>query len=140
MGSSGSSDAQFDARGQGMNVVGTGVDLVEVERFSHSIERWGDRLLRRLFAPSELAYAQGRKSSVQHLAARFAAKEAVVKALGAPKGLGLKWVDLVISNNPQGQPQVSFLGTLSRWADHQVQLSLTHTKQFAVATALVLKA
>ena len=120
-----------------MKIVGTGVDLVEVNRFEEALGRWGDRLLGRLFTPAELAYARERKSRVQHLAARFAAKEAVVKALGAPKGLGLEWKDLEITRELSGRPGVFFRGTMARWADCQVHLSLTHTRDYALATALV---
>lgn len=120
-----------------MNIIGTGVDLVEVPRFHRSVSRWGDRLLGRLFTPAELRYCSLRKLGSQHLAARFAAKEAVVKALGAPKGLGLEWQDLEVVSAPSGEPKVVFHGTMSRWRDLQVHLSLTHTRQYAIATALV---
>lgn len=120
-----------------MKVVGTGVDLVEVTRFHRAVERWGQRLLTRLFTSRELAYCSSRRGRAQHLAARFAAKEAVVKALGAPKGLGLQWQDLEVAPSATGQPQVVFHGRMSRWSDLQVYLSLTHTRRYAVATALV---
>ncbi len=120
-----------------MKIVGTGVDLVEVPRFQKAVERWGERLLRRLFTPAELAYAQKRKTAVQHLAVRFAAKEAVVKALGAPKGLGLEWHDLEITRESTGQPKALFRGTMRRWDSLLVHLSLTHTRDYAVATALI---
>ena len=120
-----------------MMVVGTGVDLVEVPRFHKAVERWGQRLLRRLFTPAELAYARTRKTFVQHLAVRFAAKEAVVKALGAPKGLGLEWQDLEIAHASTGQPQVIFHGTMRRWCGLDVHISLTHTREYAIATALI---
>ena len=121
-----------------MKILGTGVDLVEVPRFRQVLRRKGDRFLLRLFTPAELAYARGRKQTLQHLAARFAAKEAVVKALGAPKGLGLEWHDLEVTRSPDGQPQVLFHRSMSRWRRMKVHLSLTHTEQYAVATALVI--
>ena len=120
-----------------MRIVGTGVDLVEVPRFRKAMERWGDRLLSRLFTQSELAYCQAYKVAEEHLAVRFAAKEAVVKALGAPKGLGLEWKDLEIVRSKSGQPIVRFRGSMSRWKRLQVHLSLSHTSEYAVATALV---
>ncbi|MCM8811938.1 MAG: holo-ACP synthase [Candidatus Omnitrophica bacterium] len=122
-----------------MKVIGTGVDLVEVQRFKKSVEKWGDRFLNRLFTPRELAYAKGRKQFLQHLAVRFAAKEAVVKALGAPKGLGLEWKDVEIVHASSGQPKVVLKGTMNRWARLDIQLSLTHTKEHAVAMALACK-
>ncbi|MBI3312333.1 MAG: holo-ACP synthase [Candidatus Omnitrophica bacterium] len=120
-----------------MRIVGTGVDLVEVPRFEKSTRQWGKRFLERIFTAGELAYASKHKSKAQHLAVRFAAKEAVVKALGAPKGLGLEWKDLEITRAPSGQPGVVFHGTLKRWKKFQVHLSLTHTAQYAVASAVV---
>ena len=121
-----------------MKIIGTGVDLVEVPRFEKAVKRQGNRFLNRIFTPAELAYAKSRKETIQHLAARFAAKEAVVKALGAPKGLGLEWKDLEIVNAPSGQSKVVFHGSMRRWAMLEIQLSLTHTKSGAVATALAL--
>ena len=120
-----------------MKVIGTGVDLVEVPRFSKAVKRLGDRFLKRLFTPTELAYAQARQSMMQHLAARFAAKEAVVKALGAPKGLGLEWKDLEIVHAPSGQPRAVFHGSMRRWLKFKVHLSLTHTREYAIATAFI---
>jgi len=118
-----------------MKIVGVGVDLVEVKRFKDSVKRGGERFLNRLFTPSELAYAKARKAAMQHLAARFAAKEAIVKALGVPKGLGLKWQDLKITHDPDGKPVAELTGTLERWSGFEIHLSLTHTDQHAMATA-----
>lgn len=120
-----------------MKIVGTGVDLVEVPRFERASRQWGKRLLGRIFTAGELAYAAQHKSRAQHLAVRFAAKEAVVKALGAPKGLGLEWKDLEITRAPGGQPRVLFHGTMKRWSKMKVHLSMTHTAQYAIATAVV---
>lgn len=121
-----------------MKVIGIGVDLVEVPRFQKVLKRQGKRFLSRIFTEGELRYAQSRKTMVQHLAARFAAKEAVVKALGAPKGLGLEWKDLEIIRGADGKPAALFRRSMSRWKKLSVHLSLTHTQQFAVATALVM--
>ena len=120
-----------------MKIIGTGVDLVEVPRFNEAMKRWGPRLLNRLFAPAELDYSRSRKTAAQHLAVRFAAKEAVVKALGAPKGLGLEWHDLEISRAPGGQPKVLFHRSMRRWHRLEVHLSMTHTAEHAIATAWV---
>jgi holo-[acyl-carrier protein] synthase len=121
-----------------MKIIGTGVDLVEVSRFEKAARRHGERFLKRLFTPSEMRYASQRKTMMQHLAARFAAKEAVVKALGAPKGLGLKWKDLEVTRSKSGKPGVLFRGSMSRWKKRTVHLSLTHTHEHAIATAIVL--
>lgn len=92
----------------------------------------------RLFTPAELRYAQSRKTFVQHLAARFAAKEAVVKALGAPKGLGLEWHDVEIVHASSGQPKVLLRGSMRRWLRLELHVSLTHTRDYAVATVLAI--
>lgn len=120
-----------------MTIVGTGVDLVEVPRFERAVRKWGKRLTARVFTPAEIAYAARHKARAQHLAARFAAKEAVVKALGAPKGLGLEWKDMEITRSAAGRPGVRFHGTMKRWSKCRVYLSLTHTAKYAVASAVV---
>ncbi len=120
-----------------MKIVGTGIDLVEVPRFRQSVKRWGIRFLDRLFTPEELAYCRSYKDPHEHLAVRFAAKEAVVKAIGAPKGLALEWKDLEIIRASSGQPGVRFKGSMSRWKKLKVYLSLSHTKEYAVASAVV---
>ncbi len=120
-----------------MKIIGTGVDLVEVPRFRKSVKRWGKPMLARLFTASELAYCRSYKDPHEHLAVRFAAKEAVVKALGAPKGLALEWKDLEIVRSPSGQPGVKFKGSMSRWKKLKVYLSLSHTKNYAVASAVI---
>ncbi|MBI3332652.1 MAG: holo-ACP synthase [Candidatus Omnitrophica bacterium] len=120
-----------------MKIVGTGIDLVEVPRFHQAVQRWGDRLLGRLFTESELRYARAHRTMAQHLAARFAAKEAVVKALGAPKGLALEWKDLEIVRSKSGQPSVRLAGTMKRWSRLKIHVSLTHTHAYAMATAVV---
>lgn len=120
-----------------MRIIGTGIDLVEVPRFRKSVKRWGGRMLSRLFTPEELAYCRSYKDPHEHLAVRFAAKEAVVKAIGAPKGLALEWKDLEIIRASSGQPGVRFQGSLSRWKKLKVHLSLTHTKRYAAASAVV---
>lgn len=120
-----------------MKIIGTGVDLVEVPRFDRATRKWGKHFVGRLFTAGELAYAAKHRAKAQHLAVRFAAKEAVVKALGAPKGLGLEWKDLEIVRAPSGQPKVVFHRTMRRWQKFQVHLSLTHTSQYAVASAIV---
>ena len=120
-----------------MKIVGSGIDLVAVPRFEKTVQRSGKRLLNRLFTAQELSYARARRAMVQHLAARFAAKEAVVKALGAPKGLGLRWKDLEITRASSGQPRVLLRGSLRRWRKLEVHLSLTHTPEYAVASAVV---
>ncbi|GAB4455136.1 MAG: holo-ACP synthase [Anaerolineae bacterium] len=110
-----------------------GVDIIETRRIQRSIARFGDRFLRRVFTPQELAYCQGR---VPSLAARWAAKEAVAKALGT--GIGdVSWHEIEVVSNLRQQPSVKLHGTAANLAKQlqitSLQISLSHTKAYAVA-------
>lgn len=121
-------------------IVGLGVDLVEVARLRESPR--AERLLARLFTPAELAETQGAARWLS-LAARFAAKEAVVKALGS--GLrGMRWRDIEIRREPLGRPTVRLSGGAARRAEEigvaEVLVSLSHTQEYAVAQAVAVRA
>lgn len=114
----------------------SGVDLIEVARIEESIARYGERFLRRVFTPAELAYGAGRPHS---LAARFAAKEAVSKLLGVGiqhRG-GVEWREIEILSAENGAPQVVLHGRAARLARelglNQIALSLSHTREHAIA-------
>jgi len=123
-----------------MAIVGHGVDIVEVSRIAGMIDRHGERFLERCFTPGERAYAELRKRSVEHLAGRFAAKEAVLKALGTGWRNGIAWTDVEVVLRPSGAPEVRLhgaaaeaaraLGAASWW------LSISHTESYAVASAV----
>ncbi len=114
-------------------MLSVGVDMAEIPRIRRALERWGDRFLRRVYTPAEVAYCRGR---VPELAARFAAKEAISKALGT--GLvGVSWVEMEVLADRRGKPVVVLHGRalararalgLDEWA-----ISLTHTDATAVA-------
>lgn len=114
-----------------------GVDLVEISRVRQLCERWGERFEQRIFTPRELAYVAQRPSRVQSLAARFAAKEAVFKALGSGWSFGMRWRDIEVRNDPHGKPEVHLSGTVQAYAlrrgVRQILVSLSHTSQYAVA-------
>ena len=123
-------------------VLGVGVDVVEVERIQTAITRFGDRFLRRVYLPNEIAYCQSFKHSMPHFAARFAAKEAISKAFGTGIGRDLGWLDMEIQRHPSGAPFVVLHGDarqllVARQAA-DVLISLSHTRQHAVATALLM--
>lgn len=110
-----------------------GVDIIEIERVAHSIERFGQRFLRRIYTERELAYCQGRVTS---LAARWAAKEAVGKALGT--GIGdMKWLDIEVVNNERQCPSIQLHGLAAELAAQQglsgFAISISHAKDYAVA-------
>jgi holo-[acyl-carrier protein] synthase len=110
-----------------------GVDLVELDRISHSIERFGERFLRRVYTERELAYCRGR---VRSLAARWAAKEAVAKALGTGIGV-VGWRDIEVLNNEQQRPQITLHGPAAELAARlnisTLEISLSHARDYAVA-------
>lgn len=122
---------------------GCGIDLVEVERIRRARERWGERFLARLFTAGERAYCAGKREGDASLAARFAAKEAVAKALGLGLG-GFRWREIEVVNAASGRPAVRLTGATLRYAQVQgvgeVLLSLAHTHEHAVAQAIALRA
>jgi holo-[acyl-carrier protein] synthase len=113
-------------------IVGTGVDITEVKRLRQAIEKWGDVFLGRVFTKKELIYAKTRVSFYQHLAGRFAAKEAVFKALG---DAGLNWKDVEVLNDAQGKPNCALLN--KKGEKVKVHISISHVKNYAVANAII---
>ncbi len=85
-------------------LIGTGVDLIEIERIARSIERYGVRFLHRVYTQDEIAYCQCKRSSAESFAARFAAKEAGAKALGTGISRGVTWSELEVRREPGGGP------------------------------------
>lgn len=114
-------------------MAGVGIDLLEIDRLERALERY-PRLAGRVFTEAELDYATARARPARHLAARFAAKEAVVKALGRTGGFGLREVE-VVAGEP---PQVRLAGEAARAAGGgSVKISLTHSRDFAAAVAVI---
>jgi len=116
-------------------IVGTGVDITEVRRLKQAVEKWGEAFLNRVFTSKELEHAKGRTSLYQHLAGRFAAKEAVFKALGDST---LGWKDVQILNDAEGKPCCSLLN--HKAGSFRIDVSISHVKNYAVANAIVSKA
>jgi len=110
----------------------TGVDITEVRRLRQAVEKWGEAFLGRVFTSGELENAKSRGSLYQHLAGRFAAKEAVFKAMGDAE---LSWKDVEILNEKDGSPRCVILNGRGKNAD--VQISISHVKAYAVASAIV---
>ncbi|HET6428937.1 MAG TPA: holo-ACP synthase [Phycisphaerae bacterium] len=125
-----------------MNVVAHGVDMVDCRRLGEAIRRHGDRFLQRIYTPAELAYCMGRKRELEHLAGRFAAKEAVLKVLGTGLVRGMKWTEIEILNEPSGQPRVTLAGRILATARGQgigdVLISISHIDTHAIASAIAL--
>ena len=124
-----------------MSVLGIGVDIVETARIEHSLERFGERFLHRVFTAGEIEYCQSMKYPARHFAARFAAKEAVSKAFGTGIGKSMGWRDIDVHREAAGQPFVVLDGGAKVLATSRkvsaVWLSLSHTEHHAVATALL---
>ena len=119
-----------------MNVLGIGMDIVETKRIAESMERFGDRFLNRVFHDGEVAYSRSMKFPHLHLAARFAAKEAVLKALGVGAGV-TPWRSIEVALSASGAPRVVLHGCASEIADSlgvgHLHLSMTHTDHLAAA-------
>lgn len=115
-------------------IIGTGVDITEVRRIRQAVEKWGDDFLKRIFTEAEIENAKTKTSLYQHLAGRFAAKEAIFKASGDNQ---LSWQDIQIHNDREGKPVCLFLN--GRGKDIQVNISISHVKNYAVANAIVTK-
>lgn len=124
-------------------IVGTGVDLCEVDRIRNSIERFGQRFVERIYTEKEIAYVERKANRYERYAARFAAKEAGMKAIGTGWRGGITWHDFEVTNLPSGRPTLAFHGVAARVAARmcvkQVALSMTHTREMAMAM-LVLEA
>src|SRR5687767_659960 len=93
-----------------MNVLGIGTDIVECLRIAQMIERHGELFITRVYTPHEITYCQSRRQATQHFAGRWAAKEAVLKALGTGWRRGISWRDIEIRNDSQGRPVVGLGG------------------------------
>lgn len=116
---------------------GIGTDIIEISRIERSIAQHKKHFLNRIFTPKEQAYCQRYRQSAPHFAARFAAKEAVVKALGTGFRGGISWQDIEICNDKQGKPTIVLSAKLQAMFDHpQFLLSMSHSRSHAIATAL----
>jgi holo-[acyl-carrier protein] synthase len=119
---------------------GVGVDIIEVARIRGAVERFGDRFLQRILRPAEIAYCRSFKDPAPHLAARFAAKEAVSKAFGTGIGAALGWQDMEVAHRPSGQPYLVLheagRALLAARGGGEIHLSLSHTLDHAAAVAV----
>ncbi|MBP9699417.1 MAG: holo-ACP synthase [Elusimicrobia bacterium] len=113
-----------------MTGISLGVDIVEVRRVGHLVKN--PRFVDRVFSPREVAYCRDKKNAAQHFAVRFAAKEAVYKALGQP---GVAHKDISVKNDPSGKPRVELSLRLKKF-EGRLSLTLSHTAEYAVAVAL----
>ena len=125
-----------------MEIVAHGIDLVDCPRIEEMIKQHGERFVNRVFTAAEQAYASTNKNGTEKLAGRFAAKEAILKLMGTGWRGKIAWTDIEIVNNPVGSPEVSLSGEVEKIADRlgikHISVSITHTANFAIASAVAL--
>ncbi|MCZ6817467.1 MAG: holo-ACP synthase [Planctomycetota bacterium] len=126
-----------------MQIVSQGIDLVECSRIEHILKQHPDRFLARILTSREREYCTRRKDPVPNVAGRFAAKEAILKALGTGWRGSIAWTDMEITNDGLGRPSVVLSGACRELADRlgieQILISITHTKTNAAASAIAVK-
>lgn len=127
-----------------MNVIGIGTDIVECLRIAQMIERHGELFINRVYTQYEIRYCQTRKQSTQHYAGRWAAKEAILKALGTGWRKGISWRDIEVRNEPSGRPVVGLRGgardIVEKLGIREMLVSISHCRSHAMAYALALGA
>jgi holo-[acyl-carrier protein] synthase len=123
-----------------MQILGIGTDIIECLRIAQMIERHGERFVSRVFTPLEIEYCASRRAATQHYAGRWAAKEAIMKALGTGWVRGVNWTDIEIRNEPGGKPTTAFRGGVRDLVASigltDVMLSISHCRTHAVAYAI----
>jgi holo-[acyl-carrier protein] synthase len=122
-------------------IVGTGIDIAEVSRIAAALARFGGRFLRRVYTPGEIRYCESKANRAERFAARFAAKEAAMKALGTGWSHGVRWRDIEVGRQPGGRPTILFHGKAAEFATKlgaiHVALSLSHTTEQAIAQVIL---
>ena len=121
-----------------------GIDLIEIDRVRRALDRHGDGFRERCFTPAEREYCESKPNPAQHYAGRFAAKEAILKLLGTGWRGKIAWTDIEVTNNSAGRPEVTLSGEVKAIADRMgikhISISITHTANFAIASAVALTA
>ncbi|GAC1626780.1 MAG: holo-ACP synthase [Candidatus Acidiferrum sp.] len=121
-------------------IVGLGVDIAEVERIQRAIERQGERFLRRIYTPAEIAYCERFKNRFERYAGRFAVKEAAMKALGTGWSQGVRWVDIEVVREKGGKPVLTLAGEAKKIAERMgvkhMAITITHTEKQALAQVI----
>ncbi len=120
-------------------IIGVGIDIIEIERIKKSIDSFGDHFINKIFTQIERDYCESKKNKYQHYAARFAAKEAIVKSFSASKLTSFNWQDMEIYNEADGTPKVNFFGKLKEFLgnDKAIQISLSHSENYVVSNAVL---
>jgi holo-[acyl-carrier protein] synthase len=121
-------------------ILGIGTDITECLRIARMIERHGELFVNRVYTPDEIKYCQSRKQATQHFTGRWAAKEAILKALGTGWRRGITWCDVEVRNEPGGRPVVAVRGGAKEVVEQlgiaEILVSISHCRSYATATAI----
>ncbi len=124
-------------------IFGIGIDIIEIERIKHSIQKYSERFEQKVFTQREIDYCRSQADPNKHFAARFSVKEAVLKSLGTGMTGGIAWKDIEVGHQRSGQPVLNLYGKGKKLFDHlklkTIHISITHDKQYAAAQAIAEK-
>lgn len=120
-------------------IFGIGIDIIEIERIQQSVEKFGDRFLNKIFTKTELDYSLSKKNKFQHLAARFAAKEAIAKALQTGWNEDFSWQNINISNEKNGMPKAELSGKLLKFLgdNKALKITMSHSEHYVTCFAII---
>lgn len=120
-------------------VLGIGIDIIEIDRIKNSVEKFGDHFLKKIYTKKEIDYSLSKSNKYQHLAARFAAKEAIYKALSSDTDKVYSWQDVEIYNEINGLPKVNFYGSLKNYLNEnkQLKISMSHSENYVTCVAIL---
>ncbi len=123
-----------------MEILGIGTDIIECPRIGKMIENHGELFLRRVYTEREIRYCQARKHAIEHFAGRWAAKEAILKAMGTGRSHGIAWTNIEVRNDPDGRPRVLVCGARQEIAGERgigdILVSISHCRTYATAYAM----
>jgi holo-[acyl-carrier protein] synthase len=122
-------------------VIGIGIDIIEIDRIKKSVDTFGDNFLNKIYTKTEIDYCLSKYNKYQHLAARFAAKEAIYKAIQSGWEKEATWKNIEIANESNGLPVVKFFGKLNDFIgdDKEIKVSLSHSDNYVAAVAIIYK-
>ena len=120
-------------------VLGVGIDIIEIDRIKESIDKFGDQFLNKVFTKKEIEYSVSKVNKYQHFAARFAAKEAIYKALSSDTNKVCNWQDVEIYNEVNGLPKVKLFGSLKDYLneDKELKISMSHSQNYVTCVAIL---
>ncbi len=120
-------------------ILGLGIDIIEIDRIKKSIEEYGELFLNKIYTKEEINYSQNKPNKFQHFAARFAAKEAIYKALSSDTNKVYSWQDVEIYNDKNGLPIVRFYGALKDYLNEkkQIKISISHSENYVTCVAIL---